>query len=320
MAITFEDIQKAGQTIRKFIHRTPVLTSAGFDERTGAQCFFKCENFQRSGSFKMRGASYFLSTMTAEDRKRGVVTFSSGNHGQAVAMAARKMGTKATVVMPKDAPKLKIEATRSQGATVILYDRFTESREEIGRKIGMETGAMVAPPFDHPWTITGQGTAAMELLEDVPDLDALLVCVGGGGLLSGSLIAAKAMKHSIQVFGVEPSLADDWAQSLRAGQRIAIPPSTTIADGLRTPQPGEITFPIMSRLCGNGFVVTEDQALHAVALAFSRLKIVVEPGGAVALAAALFHGADLGEDVIAVCSGGNIDTDVFRLALERHPV
>ncbi len=256
----------------------------------------------------MRGAAYFLSSLTAEEQKRGVVAFSSGNHGQAVAIGAEQLGMTATIVMPTDAPKSKVEATRSHGAQVILYDRLREDREEIGRRIAAESGATVVPPFDHSWTITGQGTAALELLEEVPNLDAILVCLGGGGLLSGTLITAKSISPSIQVFGVEPELANDWAQSLAAGERIGIEPPQTIADGLRTPKPGAITFPLVRQMGDGVLLVSEEEIKSTVRFLLTRLKIVVEPSGAVACAAALHRKLPSNVKRVGVLiTGGNVD-------------
>jgi threonine dehydratase len=309
---TLEDVQRAATQIGGFIHRTPVLTSRLFNNAAGLECFFKCENFQRGGSFKMRGASYFLSSLPEAGLKRGVVTYSSGNHGQAVAIAAQQLGAPATIVMPEDAPKAKMESTRERSARIVTYDRKRESREEIAQKISAETGAALVPPFDHPWTMTGQGTAALELLSDVPDLDAILVCLGGGGLLSGTLIAAKGIRPSIQVFGVEPEIANDWALSVSAHQRIEIAQPATIADGLRAEKPGELTFPIVERL-GNGvLLVSEEEIRAAVRFLLTRMKMVVEPSGAVAAAAALYRKLP-GElkRVGILITGGNIDLELL---------
>jgi threonine dehydratase len=305
---TLEDIQRAAAQIRGLIHRTPVMTSRLFDEAAGVSCFFKCENLQRGGSFKMRGAAYFVSSLPEAERRHGVVTYSSGNHGQAVAIAAEHFGIPATVVMPEDAPKAKIDSTRAHGAKIVTYDRSRESREEMGQNIAKESGASIVPPYDHPWTITGQGTAVMELLEEVPDLDAVLVCLGGGGLLAGSAIAARGMKPSIQVFGVEPELANDWALSLQQNKRIEIAPPPTIADGLRTQKPGEVTFPIVQRLATGALLVSEDKIRATIRFLLTRMKLVVEPSGAVAAAAALHGKPPKGlQRVGIVITGGNID-------------
>ena len=236
--VTLDGIRAAAQRIAPIAKKTPVLTSTLVNQRAGVACFFKCENFQKGGSFKIRGAANFAFSIPPGDLPRGVVAFSSGNHAGAVALAARHLGVKATLVMPSDAPASKLEACKAYGATVITYDRFTEDREAIGARISSETGATLIPPFDHEWTMTGAGTTALELLEEVPDLDALVVCVGGGGLLSGCSIAAHGLKPGIRIFGVEPETGNDFYLSVKAGERIQIPPPPTIADGLRTPKPG----------------------------------------------------------------------------------
>lgn len=310
--ITVDDLQSAADRIRPLIHRTPVMTSRLFNNAAGAECFFKCENLQRGGAFKMRGAANFLLSLSEQERRRGVVTFSSGNHGQAVAIAAEHLGVPATIVMPSDAPKSKVEATRSHGARIIIYDRQRENREEIGKRISRETGSSVIPPFDHPWTIAGQGTAALELLEDVPDLDAILVSLGGGGLLSGTLIAAQAVNPSIQVFGVEPELGNDWELSIKAHHRIEIPPSSTIADGLRSQKPGEITFSIVEKMISAVLLVSEDEIKSTIRFLLTRMKIVVEPSGAVAAAAALHHKIPRGLKRVGILiTGGNIDLELL---------
>jgi threonine dehydratase len=318
---TIEDIRRAAVQIAPLIHRTPVLSSHLFNEAAGRECFFKCENFQRGGAFKMRGAANFLLSLTEAERRRGVVTYSSGNHGQAVAIAAELLGTAATIVMPSDAPKSKVEATRSHGARIVIYDRQKENREEIGKRIAGETGAAIVPPFDHPWTIAGQGTAALELLEDVPDLDAILVCLGGGGLLSGSAIAAKASKPGVQVFGVEPEIANDWELSLRTGSRVEIAPPNTIADGLRSQQPGKITFPIVQKLVDGVLLVSEEEIKAALRFVLTRMKILIEPSGAVAAAAALHRNVPAGLKRLGILiTGGNIDLDLLaEICAEAAP-
>jgi threonine dehydratase len=310
--IGFPTVREAASRISEFIHRTPVLRSKQLDRVAGVECYLKCENFQRGGSFKIRGASNFLLSLSPEERRKGVVTFSSGNHGQAVAIAAEQLGMAATVVMPNDAPKAKVEATQSHGATIVLYDRQTEDREAIGRRIADETGAAVLPPYDHPWTIAGQGTAALEFLDEVPALDAMVVCLGGGGLLAGSLIAAKAMKPSIKVFGVEPELGNDWALSMQAGRRIEIETPTTIADGLRTTKPGEITFPLVREMADGIMLVTDDEIKATVRFLLTRLKILVEPSGAAAAAAVLHRKLPAGIRKVGVLiTGGNVDLEAL---------
>lgn len=311
-SVAFADIRAAAVRVARIAHRTPVLTSKSFDREAGVQAFFKCENFQVGGAFKLRGASNFLFSLTAEELAKGVVAFSSGNHAQAVAIAAQHLGVNATLVMPFDAPKSKMEATRARGARIVNYDRLREDREAIGAAIARETGAALVPPYDHPWIIAGQGTAAMELLEDHPDLDALVVCVGGGGLISGCSIAARAMQPAIRVFGVEPELGNDYYLSMKTGERVHIPPPETIADGLRTQQPGQITFPIVRRNVEQVVLVSEAEIRETVKFLLMRMKIVVEPSGAVA-AAAVLHGKlppQLGR-VGVVVSGGNIDYELL---------
>ena len=309
---TLKDIQRAAAQVRGLIHRTPVMTSRLFNEASGVSCFFKCENLQRGGAFKMRGAAYFVSSLPEAERRHGVVTYSSGNHGQAVAIAAEHFGIPATVVMPEDAPKAKIDSTRAHGARIVTYDRSRESREEIGQAIAKESGASIVPPYDHPWTITGQGTAALELLEDVPDLDAVLVCLGGGGLLAGTAIAARGMKPSIQIFGVEPEVANDWALSLAANERREIAQPATIADGLRTQKPGAVTFPIVQRLATGALLVSEDEIRATIRFLLTRMKLVVEPSGAVAAAAALHKKLPEGPRRVGiVITGGNIDMEML---------
>ena len=309
--VTFSDIQQARERIAPIARRTPVLTSRTFNTLTGTTAFFKAENFQRGGAFKIRGASNFVLSLTDEERRRGLVAFSSGNHAQAVAIAAKETGAKATIVMPEDAPKLKLAATRAQGANVITYDRFTGDREAIGRKIADETGAILVPPYDDERIIAGGGTAVAELIEEVKDLDTLVVCVGGGGLMSGSAIAAKALNPSIKVYAAEPELANDTWQSFRKGERVGIgTTSETIADGLRSPMPGALTFPIMRELVEDVITVTEDEIREAVRFLLFRMKILVEPSGAVPTAAVLAKKlpGTPGRTGILI-SGGNVDPD-----------
>jgi len=305
--VTLEDIQAAARRIESIAHRTPVLTSHLIDREAGLSASFKCENLQRGGAFKIRGAMNFLLSIPAADIGRGVVGFSSGNHAQAVAIAAAHLGTKATLVMPSDAPQSKVEATKSYGATIVSYDRLRDDREAIGRKIAAETGATLVPPFDHEWIVAGTGTVVLELLEQAPELDALVVCIGGGGLLAGSLIAAKALRPDVRVFGVEPELGNDFYLSRKAGKRVEIPPPKTIADGLRTPKPGAITFPIVNELVEDILLVTEDEILGAMEFIKTRMKLVVEPSGAVSAAAVLSHKLPPGiRRVGVILSGGNI--------------
>ncbi len=306
------DIRAAAARIEGLVHRTPVLTSRGLKERSGLDCFMKCENFQRTGSFKIRGATNFVAQIPEAERARGVVAYSSGNHAQAVAYASRAAGIAATIIMPSDAPKTKIHNTRDMGARVITYDRLTESREPLAKRVAAETGALVIPPYDHEWTIAGQGTLALELMEEIPNLDALLVCLGGGGMLSGCALIAKQINPAIRVFGVEPELANDYALSMKAGRPIEVDASRTIADGLRTPKPGDITFPIIQKLVEDIILVSEEEILEAMRFAMMRLKIVIEPSGGVCVAAVLAGRIPTGiARVGLVVSGGNVDLELL---------
>jgi threonine dehydratase len=312
MEISLADIEAARIRIQALAQRTPVLRSRWFDAAAGTKVYFKCENLQRGGAFKIRGALNFLMSLDAVERKRGVVTYSSGNHAQAVAMAAAHLGAAATIVMPTDAPKAKLASTQAYHPKIVFFDREREDREAIARRIATETGAVILPSYDHRWIIAGQGTAALELLEEKPDLDAIVTPLGGGGLLSGTSIAAKALRPNVKVYGVEPELADDWYRSLRAGERIAIAPPATIADGLRTPIPGEITFPIVRTLAEGVLRVSEEEIKATVRFILSRMKLLTEPSGAVG-AAALLHRklpADL-QTVGVILSGGNVDLDTL---------
>jgi threonine dehydratase len=305
--ITLTDVRSAAARIEPLIHRTPVLTSRLFNEAAGVECFFKCENLQRGGAFKIRGAANFLLSVPPSERSRGVVAFSSGNHAQAVAIAARELGVRAKIAMPTDAPKAKLEATQAYGAEVVFYDRLRDDREAVARRLADETGSVLVPPFDHEWIIAGQGTAVLELLEEVPDLDALVVCVGGGGLLAGSCIAAKGVRPEIRIFGAEPAQANDTYLSLKAGHRVEIPPPDTIADGLRPTKPGAITFPIVQKHVEDVLLVSEDEIRETLAFVQSRMKILVEPSGAVPAAAALRHKLPGGIHKTGVLiSGGNV--------------
>ncbi len=311
-AITLNDIDRAAARIQILAQKTPILTSKLFDQAAGVATFFKCENLQRGGAFKIRGALNFLLSLTAEERKRGVVTYSSGNHAQAVAIAAHYLDVTATIVMPTDAPKAKLAATQGYGPKIVFFDRLQESREEIAQKIADETGAVVLPSYDHPWIVAGQGTAALELMAEQPELDAIVVPLGGGGLLSGTLIVAKALRPMIRVFGVEPELADDWRQSLQRGEPVEIAPPATIADGLRTPIPGKVTFPIVQALADGVLSVSEEEIKEAVRFLLTRLKILTEPSGAVGAAALLARKLphEIGS-VGVILSGGNVDLDVL---------
>ena len=310
--VKLEDVVAAAERIKGLAKRTPVMTSRLFDEASGMNVFFKCENLQSGGAFKIRGAANFLMSLSEAERKRGVVTYSSGNHAQAVAMAAAHLGMKAVIVMPTDAPKSKIESTRRFEPEIIFFDRFTQNREEIAGQVAFETGMVVVPSYDHAWIVAGQGTAALELMEEQPDLDAILVCLGGGGFLSGSAIVARALRPATKVFGVEPELANDWNLSLKAGKRVAIAPPATIADGLRTIVPGELTFPIVQALSAGVILVSEDEIRYTVRFMLSRMKMLTEPSGAVGAAAALHRRLPAGIQKLGVMiSGGNVDMDVL---------
>jgi threonine dehydratase len=310
--ITLDDVRQAAARIAPLAKKTPVMTSKYFDRASGVKAFFKCENFQTGGSFKIRGAANFIFQIPKEDLKRGVVAFSSGNHAQAVAWAAQYCGVPATLVMPSDAPRSKVEATEARGAKIVTYDRMKDDRTAIGKRIAEETGATLVPPFDHPWTITGQATAALELLEEVPDLDALVVCVGGGGLISGSSIVAKSLRPSIRMIGVEPATGNDTFLSLQAGKRVSIPPPDTIADGLRAPMPGELTFPIIQKHVESIALVSDHEIRDAVKFLLATLKILAEPSGAVPAAAGMFEKLPKGlERVGFIVSGGNVDFELL---------
>jgi threonine dehydratase len=307
-----DDIRQAAVRIQPVATRTPVLTSHTLNRMTGFEAYLKAENFQRGGAFKIRGATNFLYSIPEADRPRGVVAFSSGNHAQAVAIAARSLGMKATLVMPTDAPQSKLEATRAQGAEIVLYDRHKESREAIGNKISEETGATRVPPFDHPWIIAGQGTCALEFLSEVDELDALVVPLGGGGLISGCATIARSLQPNIRIFGVEPEAGNDYWLSRRAGYRVEIASPDTIADGLRTTKPGVHTFPIVQSLVEDVLLVTDDEIREALRFLLTRMKIVVEPSGAVGVAALLQAKLPAGlRRVGVVLSGGNVDLKVL---------
>lgn len=301
-------VREAAIRIRPLARRTPVLTSRSVDERARANVFFKCENFQRGGAFKIRGASNLILSIPKRELGRGFVAFSSGNHAQATAIAARHVGAAATIVMPSDAPRSKMEATRGQGANIVAYDRLRENREEIAARILKESGATLVPPFDHPLIMAGQGTAALELLEEIPKLDALIAPIGGGGLLSGCATIAKEINPAIRIFGAEPADGNDTFLSLAAGHRVEVPLPNTIADGLRAPQPGRLTFPVLQRLVEQIVIVSEEEIRAAVKFLLTRMKILVEPSGAVAAAVVLYRKLppDLGA-VGVILSGGNVD-------------
>ncbi|KAL1410810.1 hypothetical protein Q8F55_001753 [Vanrija albida] len=305
---TFADVEAAVKRVEGVAHKTPVLRSTTADELLGAEVYFKAENYQRMGAFKFRGGYNTLSQFTPEQKKAGVIAFSSGNHAQAIALSAKLLGIPATIVMPADAPAAKLAATRGYGAEVVLYDRFTEDRDVISRKIAAETGATVVPPFNDFGVISGQGTVAYELLKEVPDLDYIFAPLGGGGLLSGTLLAAKGLAPNAKVYGVEPAAGDDFQQSYRKGEIVKIPVPKTIADGAQTQAPGDITFQIVSRDVTDILTATDEQLVESIKFYAERLKIVVEPTGALSLAAARHAGIDLkGKKVGIIISGGNVD-------------
>ena len=318
LSINYADIQGAAARLAGTAHRTPVATSRTANQRTGAELFFKCENLQRMGAFKFRGAYNALSQFTPEQRRAGVVAFSSGNHAQAIALSGRLLGIPATIVMPNDAPLMKVDATRGYGAEVQLYNRYKEDREAIGRQLADERGMTLIPPFDHPHVMAGQGTAALELIEDAGSLDVLLVCVGGGGLISGCAVAAKHALPQCRVIGVEPEAGSDVQQSLRRGEIVHIDVPQTIADGAQTQAPGRLTFPVIRALVDDVLTVTDRQLVLTMRFFAERMKMVVEPTGCLAAAAVLEGMLDVrGQRVGIIISGGNVDVDRYAELLKR---
>ncbi|MGX1135204.1 threonine dehydratase [Streptomyces glaucescens] len=310
--VTLDDVRAAAARLKGVAHRTPVLRSRTLDGLVGAQVLLKCENFQRVGAFKFRGAYNAASRLTPDQLARGIAAYSSGNHAQAVALAARELGTTAVIVMPEDAPASKREATAGYGAEIVTYDRYTGDRVAIAEALAAERGLTVIPPYEHPHIIAGQGTAALELLEEAGELDALITPVGGGGLIAGSATAVKGLRAGIRVIGVEPEAGDDTKRSLEAGHRVSIPVPRTIADGQALHTPGELTFSVNRRLVDEIALVDDDEIRAAMRFAFERLKIVVEPSGATPLAALLSGRVpNLPRRVGVIVSGGNIDTERF---------
>jgi len=318
-AIGIEDVRAAGARLKGRIHRTPVITSRSFDDLCGCSVFLKCENLQRAGAFKIRGALNKLLTLTAGERARGVVGFSSGNHAQSVALAARLTGASAIILMPTDAPALKVAATIGYGAEVVYYDRQTEDREALARDLVAKTGRVLVPPYDDPAIMAGQGTAALELMEDVPDLDALLTPVGGGGLMAGCSTVAKALRPAMKIYGVEADTANDTYLSFKEGRRVTIAPPPTIADGIRNLSPGALTFPINKQNLTDVLLVSDREIEEAVRFLLLRCKVLVEPTGAVPAAAVLTGKPSLpkGSRVGIVLSGGNIDPALLAEILTR---
>jgi threonine dehydratase len=313
---TYDDVIAAAARLEGHAHRTPVLRSTTANERWGAEFFFKCENFQRMGAFKFRGAFNALSKFDATQRKGGVIAFSSGNHAQAIALSARLLSMPAVIVMPKDAPAAKVAATKGYGAEVVMYDRFTEDREALTKQLAQERGMTMIPPYDHPDVLTGQGTAVKELIEETGPLDHLFVCLGGGGLLSGSALSARALAPDCKVYGVEPEAGNDGQQSFRTGKIVHIETPKTIADGAQTQHLGEYTFGIIKRDVDDIFTVTDEQLVDAMRFFAERMKMVVEPTGCLAFAGAIAAGkAITGKRVGIVISGGNVDLSRYATFL-----
>jgi threonine dehydratase len=306
--VGFDDIKDAARRLKGIAHRTPVATSRTLDDRLSARLFLKCENLQRAGAFKFRGAYNAVSKLSPEERARGVLTYSSGNHAQATALACRLLGARATIVMPDNAPAAKRRATEGYGARIVAYDPGSEKREEVAERLRREGDPVLIPPYDHADVIAGQGTAALELFEEAGPLDLLLVCCGGGGLLSGSALAARALAPGCRVVGVEPELADDATRSFRTGvlQTVSNPP--TIADGARTPSLGTLTFPLVRQHVDEMATVSDEDLVRAMRFVWERMKLVVEPTGVLGLAAALSGRVDVqGKRVGVILSGGNVD-------------
>jgi threonine dehydratase len=317
--LNLEKIKEAAARINGRIHRTPVITSRSFDERAGCEVFFKCENLQRAGAFKIRGATNKILSLTEAEKRRGVAAFSSGNHAQAVALASREAGVSAVIAMPDDAPKSKVAATREYGAEIIFYDRQHQDRETVAIEISQRDGRVMVPPYDDYLILAGQGTCGLEFLEEVPDLDCLLAPCSGGGLFAGVSTAAKALNPRIRCFAVEPETADDTQQSFRKGERVAIGPPPTIADGLRVQSPGILTFPILQQTAEDVLTVSDDEIIETMKFILSRMKLLVEPSGAAAAAAVLHR--KLPSDVKrvgVVLSGGNIDAEFLVMLLKSR--
>jgi threonine dehydratase len=306
---TYEDVVHACATLKGVAHRTPVLTSQTADRLTGARLFFKCENLQRMGAFKFRGGYNAIANLTPEQKRAGVVTFSSGNHAQAIALAGKLLNVATIIIMPEDAPAAKKAATEEYGATVVTYDRYTQNRDEIAAEMQKQTGMVLIPPYDHLHVIAGQGTAAKELIEDVGELDYLLVCLGGGGLLAGSALSARALSPGCKVYGVEPEAGNDGQQSLRKGEIVRIEPPRSIADGALTLFLGQLTFGVIKRDVTDILTVTDPELVRAMQFFAQRMKIVVEPTGCLGAAAALYGALSIPKDarVGVILSGGNVD-------------
>jgi len=306
--LDFNDILEARERIKGVAHRTPVVTSRTFDEQAGCRVFFKCENFQRGGAFKFRGAYNKINSLTDEERQRGVLAYSSGNHAQAVALAAKLHGIHAAVIMPQDAPAMKVAATRGYGAEVIFYNRDAEVRDEVATKVQQERGLTMVAPYDDYFVMAGQGTVAVELLEEVPELDYLIASCSGCGLIAGCAMAAKHLRPSIRVLGVEPEQANDTYLSLKKGERVQIPNPVTIADGLRVPAPGKLTFPLVQKHVEEVLLVSEEEMKESIRFVLERMKLLVEPSGIAPAAAVRHRKRDFsGARVGVILSGGNVD-------------
>ena len=321
LPISFADISAAAARLKGVAHRTPVHTSSTANARTGAQLFFKCENFQRMGAFKFRGGYNALAQFTPGQRKAGAIAFSSGNHAQAVALSAKLLGMQAVIVMPQDAPEGKIRATREYGAQVVLYDRYTQDREALTLQIATERGMTLIPPYNHTAVMAGQGTAALELIEDVGTLDILLVCMGGGGLTSGCAVAAKHLLPDCAVYGVEPLAGNDFQQSLRSGQIVKIDVPKTIADGAQTQAPGPLTFAVCHALLKDVLTVDDAALVKTMRFFAERMKMVIEPTGGLAAAAAMLGDSEgkldvKGKRVGIIVSGGNVDPAYYAKLLQ----
>ncbi len=306
---TYDDVVRASATLKGVAHRTPVLTSRTADRLIGSNLFFKCENLQRMGAFKFRGGYNAIANLTPEQKRAGVLTYSSGNHAQAIALSGKLLDVATIIIMPEDAPAAKRAATEEYGATVVTYDRYTQSRDEIAAEMQKQTGMVLIPPYDHLDVIAGQGTAAKELIEDVGELDYLMVCLGGGGLLAGSALSARALSPGCKVYGVEPVAGNDGQQSLRKGEVVTITPPRSIADGALTPYLGQLTFGVIKRDVTDILTVTDPELISAMRFFAERMKIVVEPTGCLGAAAALYGALSIPKDsrVGVILSGGNVD-------------
>ncbi|MDN8221392.1 threo-3-hydroxy-L-aspartate ammonia-lyase [Acinetobacter baumannii] len=308
----YEDVAAAAERIKDFINKTPVLTSRTVNNEFKAEVFFKCENFQRVGAFKFRGAMNALLQFNETQKKAGVVAFSSGNHAQAIALSSKILGISATIIMPKDAPAAKMAATREYGGNIVEFDRYTEDREKIGKEIAEKNGLTLIPSYDHPHVIAGQGTAAKELFEEVGDLDYLFVCLGGGGLLAGSALSARQLSPNCKIYGVEPALGNDGQMSFRKGEIVHIDTPPTIADGAQTQYLGKLTFPIIQQKVDDILTVTDEELINAMKFFAERMKMVVEPTGCLGFAAARNLKDELkGKRIGIIISGGNVDISKY---------